>query len=206
MLNSTPTGSSLTCFLIELCDVNSTGLLSLRPVQTRGCVYGGYQVRTARMRMKVLVILGRRIPGKVSGPALCYTGLTNLPMSLHLNQTHLYWRLLRSKSNTVCLPKTYSPTLSCRKIHLFDFTDASTERKELPFQLKEGHHAGSMVWGTESTAEHLFVSSEPSNPDILSPETVRGWHRALDVGSFRSLYDLDAEEAGDSLTLDPTGE
>ncbi|KAF8906207.1 WD40-repeat-containing domain protein [Gymnopilus junonius] len=95
-----------------------------------------------------------------------------------------------------------------RKVHIFILTDEGSEHRYEDFYLhhsRERHIIGSVAWGMGITANHLFVSSEPSNPDIFVPETFKGRHKVFDLGSWESLYELDATEAGDTLAVDPTG-
>ena len=63
------------------------------------------------------------------------------------------------------------------------------------------HVIGSLAWGSESTKDQLFASSEPYFSTIFD-----GIHKALDVTTRKSLYQFDASEAGDMLSLDSTGE
>lgn len=63
------------------------------------------------------------------------------------------------------------------------------------------HVIGSLAWGNESTANQLFGSSEPCFSTIFD-----GIHKAFDVTTKKSLYQFDASEAGDMLSLDSTGE
>ena len=63
------------------------------------------------------------------------------------------------------------------------------------------HVIGSLAWGSESTKDQLFGSSEPCLSSIFD-----GIHKALDVTTKKSLYQFDASEAGDMLSLDLTGE
>jgi hypothetical protein len=62
------------------------------------------------------------------------------------------------------------------------------------------HVIGSLAWGSESTRDQLFGSSEPSISTVFD-----GIHKALDVTTLKSLYQFDASEAGDMLSLDSTG-
>jgi hypothetical protein len=57
-----------------------------------------------------------------------------------------------------------------------------------------------MAWGSESTQDQLFGSSEPSLSTNFD-----GIHKALDVATSKALYQFDASEAGDMLSLDSTG-
>jgi len=61
------------------------------------------------------------------------------------------------------------------------------------------HMIGSMAWGSQSTANHLFVSSEPIE------RTFKGFHKVFEVESQTLLYQFDAPEAGDVIALDSTG-
>ena len=61
--------------------------------------------------------------------------------------------------------------------------------------------AGAMVWGRERTQHVLFASSEPRDAD---DET--GYHRAFDIHTQKQLYELDAQEGGDAMAIDPQGE
>jgi len=62
------------------------------------------------------------------------------------------------------------------------------------------HVIGSMAWGSGLTADHLFVSSEPTK------KTFTGAHKVYDLGAQKEAYGfVDAKEAGDSLAVDPTG-
>lgn len=90
-----------------------------------------------------------------------------------------------------------------RKIHIFTFRDAQFEvSADFPFYpLRSAHVIGSLAWGSESTADRLFGSSEPCFPTVFD-----GIHKALDVTTKKSLYQFDASEAGDMLSLDVTGE
>ena len=90
-----------------------------------------------------------------------------------------------------------------RKIHVFTFQndqfEISTEFLFYPSRLP--HVIGSLAWGSESTRDQLFGSSEPCLSTMYD-----GIHKALDVTTRKSLYQFDALEAGDMLSLDPTGE
>ncbi|KAL4258366.1 hypothetical protein AB1N83_010068 [Pleurotus pulmonarius] len=57
---------------------------------------------------------------------------------------------------------------------------------------------GSMAWGSDSTSDLLFASSEPVDGQ-------RGYHRAFDTKKGITLFTFDAQESGDALTVDPSG-
>ena len=61
------------------------------------------------------------------------------------------------------------------------------------------HVIGSMAWGSGLTADHLFVSSEPTK------KTFTGAHKVYDLGVQKEAYGFDAKEAGDSIAVDSTG-
>ena len=92
--------------------------------------------------------------------------------------------------------------VSYRKIHIFTFRDAEFEiSADFPFYPpRSAHVIGSLAWGIESTADQLFGSSEPCSSTVFN-----GIHKALDVTTKKPLYQLDALEAGDTLSVDPTG-
>ena len=100
-------------------------------------------------------------------------------------------------------PKSNSNSgFSCRKIHVFTFHD---DRFEISADFifhpsRSAHVIGSLAWGSESTKDQLFGSSEPCSSTIFD-----GIHKALDVATRKSLYQFDASEAGDMLSLDCTG-
>lgn len=98
-------------------------------------------------------------------------------------------------------PKSY-PSISYRKIHIFSFHDDHFEISAdfLFHPLRSAHVIGSLAWGAESTKDQLFGSSEPCASTVFE-----GMHKALDVASKRSLYQFDASEAGDMLSIDSTG-
>ena len=56
-----------------------------------------------------------------------------------------------------------------------------------------------MAWGSALTADHLFVSSEPTK------ETFTGAHKVYDLEAQKEAYGFDAKEAGDGIAVDPTG-
>lgn len=92
--------------------------------------------------------------------------------------------------------------ISYRKIHVFTFRDDEFEISA-DFQFypsRSPHVIGSLAWGTESTTGQLFGSSEPCCSTVFD-----GIHKALDVATKKPLYQFDASEAGDVLSLDPTG-
>lgn len=61
------------------------------------------------------------------------------------------------------------------------------------------HMIGSIAWGCELTADHLFASSEPTK------RTFTGAHKAFDLQTQKTLYQFDAVEAGDVIAVDPIG-
>jgi hypothetical protein len=95
-------------------------------------------------------------------------------------------------------------SISCRKIHIFTFHDDgySTSAKFTFHPQARGadYVIGSMAWGSESTKDQLFGSSEPRSSTLFD-----GIHKALDVETKKLLYQFDALEAGDMLSLDSTG-
>ncbi|KDQ27054.1 hypothetical protein PLEOSDRAFT_1084715 [Pleurotus ostreatus PC15] len=58
---------------------------------------------------------------------------------------------------------------------------------------------GAMAWGSNSSSDLLFASSEPVDGQ-------RGYHRAFDTNKGTTLFTFDAEESGDALTVDPYGD
>ncbi|KAF8817437.1 WD40 repeat-like protein [Phlegmacium glaucopus] len=99
-------------------------------------------------------------------------------------------------------PNTSILAVAEKKIHVFTFHDAEFEvSAEFSFfSSRLPHVIGSLAWGIESTAGQLFGSSEPCFSTIFD-----GIHKALDVTAKRMLYQFDASEAGDVLSLDSTG-
>jgi hypothetical protein len=59
---------------------------------------------------------------------------------------------------------------------------------------------GSIAWGCEITADHLFASSEPTQ------RTFTGAHKGFDLRTQKTIYQFDAEEAGDAIAVDPVGQ
>lgn len=70
------------------------------------------------------------------------------------------------------------------------------------------HIVGTMVWGRGPTENWLFASSEP-DPLILRDDVAKaiftGRHIAVDIVGQEVPYDLQANEAGDSLCINPSG-
>lgn len=67
------------------------------------------------------------------------------------------------------------------------------------YPVEAPHIVGAMAWGANPTSNHLFASSEPLD------STFEGVHKAYDVQEKRPLYSFDAQEAGDTLCIGPTG-
>lgn len=87
-----------------------------------------------------------------------------------------------------------------RHVHLYDLTDEIVKDDKFILHDKWSPHIiGSMVWGCASTADHLFVSSEPIK------RIFTGAHKVYDVGAQKPAYEFDAEEAGDGIAIDQTG-
>ena len=59
---------------------------------------------------------------------------------------------------------------------------------------------GAIVWGYESTAAHLFASSEPPG-DV----DFKGFHKCFDAVEQKVIYDFDANEAGDAIGITQDG-
>ena len=95
-----------------------------------------------------------------------------------------------------------NPSISYRKIYIFSFHDDQFEISAdfLFHPPRAAHVIGSLAWGSESTKDQLFGSSEPCTSTIFE-----GIHKALDVATKRSLYQFDASEAGDMLSVDSKG-
>ena len=89
-----------------------------------------------------------------------------------------------------------------RKIYIFDFHDDQFKiSANFPFHpAGSAYVIGSLAWGSESTKDKLFGSSEPCYSTLFD-----GIHKALDMTTTKSLYKFDASEAGDMLSLDSTG-
>jgi len=72
-----------------------------------------------------------------------------------------------------------------------------------PFPLHDRgspHMIGPIAWGCETTADHLFASSEPTQ------RTFTGAHKVFDLRTQKAIYQFDAEEAGDVIAVDPVGQ
>jgi hypothetical protein len=62
------------------------------------------------------------------------------------------------------------------------------------------HMIGSIAWGCEITADHLFASSEPTE------RTFTGAHKVFDLRTQKTIYQFDAAEAGDVIAIDAIGQ
>ncbi|KAF8967632.1 WD40-repeat-containing domain protein [Flammula alnicola] len=92
-----------------------------------------------------------------------------------------------------------------KKIQFYSLSQSNPEPRGAfyihpPKTLKTPHIVGAMAWGTESSVDHLFASSEPSVPELFE-----GLHKVYDIHRQTVLYQLDATEAGDTLCLNSTG-
>jgi len=61
------------------------------------------------------------------------------------------------------------------------------------------HMVGSILWGSQTTADHLFISTEPTE------RTFEGLHKVFEVQSETVLYQFDVTEAGGVIALDSDG-
>lgn len=88
-----------------------------------------------------------------------------------------------------------------RRVYLYSLQDSARERGSFALHRQQDPHGiGAMAWGSGSTSDHLFASSEPEDGDGFD-----GLHKAYDLQSKTPLYSLDATEAGDTLCVGPTG-
>lgn len=67
--------------------------------------------------------------------------------------------------------------------------------------MKAKHSVGAICWGREETSSYLFASSEPRNRQDNT-----GFHRAYDICSQKFAYTFSAQEAGDAMALEQSGE
>jgi hypothetical protein len=89
-----------------------------------------------------------------------------------------------------------------RKVQVYDLSEATIMPPHL-FTLHDRgspHMIGSIAWGSETSADLLFASSEP----MLG--TFTGAHKVFDLQTQKAIYRFDAEEAGDVIGVDPTGQ
>ncbi|KAF8159542.1 WD40-repeat-containing domain protein [Crassisporium funariophilum] len=128
--------------------------------------------------------------------------------SSHLGNTRQWSNIYIAKLNAtphdlLFKPETSILAVATKRIQLYDLSD-DDHRNVVNFkisnQLTNPNVIGAIVWGTESTKDHLFASSEP-----CSPEVFEGIHKVFDLESQTMIYQLDAAEAGDVIALDPTG-
>lgn len=89
----------------------------------------------------------------------------------------------------------------CRAVHIYNLHEEYVAGTTFVLHnLKRSPPVvGSMAWGSESTADHLFVSSEPRE------RTFTGAHKVFDLHTKKEAYQLDAQEAGDVLAVDSEG-
>ncbi|KAI6013545.1 WD40-repeat-containing domain protein [Pisolithus marmoratus] len=94
-------------------------------------------------------------------------------------------------------------------ISLFSTEDIFEDGSDFPISLKQfrvapsgtNQAAGPTTWGVGSTENFLFTSSEPPAPD----DTVTGYHRAWDAKRQCLAFELDVNEAGDAIAVNPDG-
>lgn len=94
-----------------------------------------------------------------------------------------------------------------RKVRLFSISDDETI--ELPpvalHPDRRPHIVGAMAWGSHSSSNHLFASSEPYDPRSVLEPSFDGVHKVYDIHKRTVVYQFDATEAGDSLCVDQGG-
>lgn len=98
-------------------------------------------------------------------------------------------------------PGTRKLAVAEKKIHVYeDYDNSLAHRAFNVVPYGQEHTVGDMLWGCHSTDGLIFASSEPDDVDRFE-----GFHRAIDVET-RKCYELDSNEAGDSIALTYDGD
>ncbi len=94
------------------------------------------------------------------------------------------------------------PTSFHRKVQIYDLSEevVMPPHHFLLHDRCSPHMIGPIAWGCETTADHLFASSEPTQ------QTFTGAHKVFDLRTQKMIYQFDAEEAGDVIAVDPVGQ
>ncbi|KAJ3512716.1 hypothetical protein NLJ89_g3357 [Agrocybe chaxingu] len=102
-------------------------------------------------------------------------------------------------------PGTGILAIAEKRVQLFNLTEQVVVHLTcLQVSDKRRQVVGALEWGSNSTAGHLFASSESAS-DPPETRSFSAMHKAFDVEKRSMLYQFNAKETGDALAVNPDG-